>query len=741
MTDLPLLKIEDVLNKLPQELIAVDGSILIRRAYEVAEEAHRGHLRKLKQVPYIQHPLHVAYSLSELHFEPEVIAAALLHDVLEDCEEKVDRSQLRELFGEEVLLLVEGVTKLDKVEDRVKRDSEQLTRDRDLQDLESLRKMFIAMAKDDIRVIFIKLADRLHNMRTLEGLAEDRQDRMARETLEIFAPLANRLGIRVWKAEFEDLAFRRLYPDRYSEIASLLNARREEREARVQHHIEKLQVALRQAGIPAQVFGRYKHIYSIYRKMHRKNVPFVRIYDTEGIRIIVAKEPQCYQALGVVHGLWNYYPGEFDDYIGRPKPNGYQSLHTAVVADDGAPLEIQIRTEAMDRVAEIGVATHWRYKEKHARVERGVEQYISNIRKSVRELAEDMGDARAFIDTMCSDVFEERVYTFTPQGKLIDLPKGATPIDFAYRVHTDLGHQCRGARVNDKWVALSYQLETGDTVEIVGGRTGGPSHDWLNENLGFTKTHRARQKIRQWFRRQSRAENIARGRQIVAREVDRLGLTWTIEEVADFFVKRYPRREDFLAAVGNGDLSTEAIVSRMEDVLRQQAADQALEDIPEDGALQKPPPGPTDGVMIIQGTGDLLTRVAGCCNPLPGQEIIGYVTRGRGVTIHRRDCNTALRLLEQEPDRMIELVWGQQQATFLVQVTVLAYDRSRLMHDISGVLAAENVNMEAISSGKRDRYNIRPIYMTLEISNLSKLDRVLIKIRQISNVIEAKRTG
>jgi len=731
MTKLPDTTIHDILEKLPQGGPGAEARALVHHAYEFAEAAHRGQTRKSGE-PYIQHPLEVANLLAELHFEPTVVAAALLHDVLEDCD--VTREQLLEAFGKGILVLVEGVTKLEDVEARVKQD---YSKNRDLQELESLRKMFIAMAEDDVQVIFIKLADRLHNMRTVEALAPANQQRMARETLQIFAPLANRLGIWHWKAELEDLSFRYLDSKMYEELARLLDARKEERQVHVDRHIKMLKESVADEGISAKIKGRPKHIYSIYLKMRRKNIPFARVYDAEGMRVIVDTIPQCYQVLGIVHNLWTPVPGEFDDYIANPKPNGYQSLHTAVIGEDGAAFEIQIRTRHMDYIAEFGVAAHWRYKEQGAPVDDRMMDQITQMRKSVKELTEDEGDAQTFIENIRTDVFEDRVYVFTPKGKVIDLPRGATPVDFAYHIHTEIGQRCRGARVNGRWVPLDYQLRTGDQVQIITGRTGAPSRDWLNEELGFVKTSRAKQKIKQWFRQQSREQNIARGRGIVEQELKRLGLEWTINEVADLFTKHYQRREDFMAAVCVGDVTSERIINRIEGAVERQTRD--VIEPPETVELPPPPPQSV-GRVNIQGAGELLTRLARCCNPLPGDEIIGYVTRGRGVTIHRRDCPNVLRLSLGERERLIEMDWGKGEETFAVQVLITAYDRSGLLRDITALMGNEDVNMLSVKTGKRDRYNIVPIYLTLEVPNLRKLNRVLGKAEQIPNVIEARRS-
>jgi RelA/SpoT family (p)ppGpp synthetase len=724
-------QLEGMLEELSDSIAATDGRDLIRRAYAMAERAHAGQIRKSGE-PYLIHPLNVAHVLAETNFEPAVIAAGLLHDVLEDS--SISREEIRAEFGEEVLVLVEGVTKLEKVEKRVEKDS---ARERSLQELESLRKLIIAMATDDLRVIFIKLADRLHNMRTLEHLQPPSQLRMARETLQIFAPLANRLGIWVWKAELEDLAFKYLNKTMYEELDGLLSAHNNLREERVREHMQILRDALIEADIDADIKGRPKHIYSIYHKMRRKNVPFERIYDVEGLRVAVDTEPQCYQVLGVVHRLWKPVPGEFDDYIAHPKSNGYQSLHTAVIGDDGSSLEIQIRTHEMNYFAEYGYAAHWRYKEQGVHVNSQLMDQITSIRESVQELTEETRDARSFVDSIRLDMFQDRVFAFTPKGKVIDLPVGATPLDFAYRVHTEVGHGCRGARVNGRWTNLDYQLQTGDQVEIILGRKGGPSRDWLSEELGYVKTNRALQKIRQWFRRQGREENILRGQEMVERILKRLSVTMTVVEVAELFERRFPSLDEFLAALGMGDLSNEAVVNRLEQRIREREDER--DDLVEEYTVPPAPEIETTGINI-RGTGGVLTHLAQCCHPLPGEQIIGYITRGRGVTIHKRDCPNVLNMAQSDQDRLIEVTWGEEERTFSVQVTIMAYDRSGLLHDISGVVAERKINMTSVSTGKRDRYNIIPVFMSLEIPDLRTLARILSKIEQIPNVVDARRS-
>jgi len=715
MSGQPLLTIADVLQRVSPGEWTDGARELIERAYAVAERAHAGQVRKSGE-PYIQHPLAVAFLLADLGMDPDTIAAGLLHDVVEDSD--IDLKRLAQEFGPGVANLVDGVTKLEQI-DRFSQKSEGL---RDARESESLRKMFIAMA-EDIRVVIIKLADRLHNMRTLDPLPEERRKAFARETLEIFAPLTNRLGVWQWKWELEDLSLRYLDPTTYAEIASLILERRPEREASIQRHIETLKRKLVEEGIEAEITGRPKHIYSIYRKMQRKGVPFSQVYDVRGIRVITQTVPDCYRILGVVHGLWKPIPGEFDDYIATPKDNMYQSLHTAVVGDDGKTLEVQIRTWEMHRIAEYGIAAHWRYKEGGKRDE-VFEAKIAWLR-SLMEWRQEVTDAGEFVDAMKTDVFQDRVYAFTPKGKIIDLPVGATPIDFAYYVHTEIGHRCRGAKVNDRWVGLDYQLRTGDRVEIITSKRAAPSRDWLNPALGYVKTSRARTKIRQWFRRRDREQNIAQGREIVERELKRLGMEHLSHEtVARLF--NYEKLDDFHAAVGFGDINSQQIAGKIAET-RSRAEEKLLPTPP-------PPMQAIEGIQI-QGTGGLLTRLARCCHPLPGDEIIGYITRGRGVTVHRRDCPNILRLRNTE--RLIEVSWGTRLQTVPVTIRITAYDRTRLLHEISGIISAENINMAAVNVGRRK--NIVTLYITVEINDIAQLSRVLTKIERLPNVFEARR--
>ncbi len=724
MSEYPLLDISKILEHIPPGKRGNGARARIERAYDVAELAHAGQTRKSGE-SYIQHPLAVAMLLVDIGMDPDTIAAGLLHDVLEDTD--VDLPRMRREFGPNIANLVDGVTKLEEIEDQIEKEhidrlSQKSERPRGEQETESLRKMFIAMA-EDIRVVIIKLADRLHNMRTLKGLPTERRKSFARETLEIFAPLASRLGIWQWKWELEDESFRYIDKSTYDEIAAALQERRLDREVSIQQHIIMLDQALSAEKIDAEITGRPKHIYSIYHKMQRKGVPFQQVYDVRAIRVITQTVPDCYRTLGVVHGLWQPISGEFDDYIATPKGNMYQSLHTAVICKDSQTLEIQIRTWEMHRVAEYGVAAHWRYKE-GGQQGSTLETKFAMLRSLV-EWRKEATDADEFVNAMKTDVFQDRVYTFTPHGKLIDLPSGATPIDFAYQIHTEVGHRCRGARVNGKMTSLDYRLKNGDRVEILTTRRGGPSRDWLNPTLGHVKTSRARSKIRQWFRRQDREQNINRGREIIERELKRLGMEQLGHEaVAQLF--DYEKLDDFHAAVGFGDINSQQIASKIAETRHHEEV--GLPTVP------LPPIPTTEGVQI-QGTGGLLTQVGRCCNPLPGDDVIGYVTRGRGVTIHRRDCPNVLNMKDRE--RLIEVSWGAQLQTVPVAIRITAYDRAGLLNEISSIISAENINIMSLTQNVQQ--NIATLYITIGINNIAQLSRVLTKIERRPNVTEARR--
>ena len=698
---------------------ATEGRDLIERAYALAEKAHDGQMRA-SGGPYVQHCVAVANILTEFHLDAPTIAAALLHDTLEDT--TVTREDLLAQFGNEVTALVEGVTKLGQFDQLSPGES----RSYDERELESLRKMFLAMV-DDPRVVLIKLADRLHNLRTLGALRDDQRTRIAKETLELFAPLANRLGIWQMKWELEDLGFRHLHPEKYKEIAKFIDERRPNRESYIDQIIRELQTKLKAEGIlNAEISGRPKHIYSIWKKMERKGSSFDQVYDIRAVRVIVDTVAQCYTVLGIVHSMWRPIKSEFDDYIATPKDNSYQSLHTAVVADEGKTLEVQIRTHEMHNHAELGIAAHWRYKEggKHDPI---YEKKIREFRQ-LMDARSDIDTAKEFVDSLRNDVFQDRVYVYTPKGKLIDLPLGSTPIDFAYQIHTDVGDRCRGARVNDSLVSLDYQLQTGDRVEIITAKRGGPSRDWLNPNLGFVKTERARTKIKAWFKKQDREANIAQGRDVLERELHRLSLeSMPHDAVAKLF--NFEKVDDFFEKIGSNDISAQAIVSKVIEADRKANP-------PEEEPVSLVMPSKLEvSDLTVRGTGGMLTVLANCCNPVPGDAIVGYVTRGRGVTIHKRNCINILH--SRESERLIEVSWGSSQRTYPVTIKITAYDRGGLLRDVAAVVAAESVNMSSVNVTTNK--NIASFLATLEISGTSQLSGVMDRIERLANVIEVRR--
>ena len=694
---------------------------LLRRAFDLANQSHANQQRASGE-PYIQHCLAVTQMLAELRLDTATLAAALMHDTLEDT--KVTHQQLETQFGSEIATLVDGVTKLGQIDQLSGMSDRNIKEDTQA---ESLRKMFLAMV-DDVRVVLIKLADRLHNMRTLSSLPEHKRKRIARETLEIFAPLANRLGIWQIKWELEDLALRHLEPGIYKEIATLIDERRPDRERYITKVVSLVREELKKAGINAEVTGRPKHIYSIYRKMKRKGVDFDQIYDVRGVRVTVETTRDCYAALGVIHSLWRPVPGEFDDYIATPKDNMYRALHTAVVGPEGKPLEVQIRTYEMDYTSELGIAAHWRYKEGH-KEDVVFDNKIAWLRQ-LMEWRQEVTDAHEFIDSLKTDVFQDRVYTFTPKGDIMDLPAGSTPIDFAYHIHTEVGHRCRGAKANGRLVALDYQLRSGDQVEILTAKRGGPSRDWLNPHLGYVKTSRARSKIRQWFKRQNREENIIQGRETLERELKRLGLDETpYDQIAKKF--SYDKVDDLMAAIGAGDINAHQIAGRALELAK---PEEEFLEIPSVPAM----PAATATGIRVSGVGDLLTHLARCCNPLPGDDIVGYITRGRGVTIHRRDCPNVLRTNDQE--RFIEVDWGRElMETHPVNVRVQAYDRQGLLRDIAAIVADEAINLSAANIATRKKDNVATMMVTLEIADIDQLSRVLARIERLPNVVEARR--
>ncbi|HWH23988.1 MAG TPA: bifunctional (p)ppGpp synthetase/guanosine-3',5'-bis(diphosphate) 3'-pyrophosphohydrolase [Candidatus Limnocylindria bacterium] len=686
----------------------------VRAAYEFALEAH-GDQRRVSGEPYVTHPLAVARTLAELGLDPEAICAALLHDIPEDTDFSLDDIEQR--FGQQIARLVDGVTKLSKFG----------ARSHEEQQAENIRKMLLAMA-EDVRVVLIKLADRLHNMRTISALSKDKQQRIARQTAEIYAPLAERLGIWQIKWELEDLAFKVLEPDDYRRLAEQLESRRRARETYVKRAMGVLREALERQSIKAELSGRPKHIHSIWRKMQRKGAELGEIYDVHAIRVLVDDVRDCYAALGVVHAIWRPIPGQFDDYIAMPKANGYQSLHTAVIALDGKPLEVQIRTHAMHMISEVGIAAHWRYKD-GTKADREYDAKLAWVRQ-LMDWQRELTDATEFVESLKLDLFQDQVFVFTPRGDVKDLPAGATPLDFAYRIHTDVGHSCIGAKVNNRLVPLDYRLKNGDIVEIVTTKVAhGPSRDWMN----IVQTGHAKEKIRQWFKRQQRDENIVHGREALDRELRRLARTSIeklgperIAEVAEQY--RYSTVDDFFAAIGYGAISAQSVVGRLDiaddtnQVVLPQVAPQA--------------PIRTGGVRV-KGVGDLMTRFARCCHPIPGDPIIGYVTRGRGVTVHLPTCPTVVN--ERDVGRLIEVEWeGEVTQTYPIAIRVEAYDRTGLLSEITNVVAENKVNIVA-ANVRVNPDSTATVQATLQVASVAQLARVLSRIEQLKDVYSVQR--
>ncbi len=695
------------------------------RACALAEQAHAGQIRASGE-PYVSHVLAVAGILAELHLDVDSLVAAILHDTVEDTE--LSLADIRAQFGEEVARLVDGVTKMDLIS--TLRSEDGVPNREHLQE-ENLRKMLLAMA-EDVRVVLIKLADRLHNMRTLQALPADKQQRIARETMDIFAPLANRLGIWQIKWELEDLAFRYLNPVAYRQIARQLAERRVDRDEYIQRFVNQLQAEFDKIGIHAEVQGRAKHIYGIWKKMQRKHQAFHQIYDVRAVRIYVETIPECYTALGTVHTQWQYLPGEFDDYIATPKENNYRSIHTAVVGPEGKTVEVQIRTWDMHRESEYGIAAHWRYKE-GASSDSDFDEKIAWLRQLL-EWKDDVMEAGEFVDQFKSAVFADRVYVFTPMGRIIDLPAGATPIDFAYHVHSEVGHRCRGAKVNGRMVPLTYSLKTGDQVEILTVKKGGPSRDWLNPHLGYLATSRARHHVQHWFRRQNLEQNIAAGRNIIDRELKRLGFTdVSYEKLAQQLGKR--NVDDLLAQVGIGELKPARVIHAAQQLT---APTEAEIDIQPVLHTVKKSSGHSD--IRVNGVGDLLTKFAQCCKPVPGDPIIGYLTKGQGVSVHRSDCHNVLHTVARHPERLVEVAWGgDADGTYAVDIEISAFDRQGLLRDITTVLSNEKINVIAVDTMTHRKTHTADMVITIEVGDIDVLSRVLARLGQLPNVTEVRR--
>ena len=702
--------LEKAREYLPPEKLSI-----IEESYKFASEKHEGQVR-LSGDPFMEHPLQTAFILAELQLDSSSLAAALLHDIPEDTGLPIEDVAAK--FGPEIAKLVDGTTKLGKVS----LASGSVT---GATQAENLRKMLVAMA-EDLRVVFIKLADRLHNMRTLDALPKDRQLKNAQETLEIYAPLAHRLGIWELKWQLEDLSFRYLQPQEYARLARLVDASRTQREKLIERAIKILKKELEKVGIEADISGRPKHIYSIHQKMERYAAlgkHFDEIYDLLALRVIVKNVQECYGAIGIIHSLWRPVTGTFDDYIASPKPNGYQGLHTAVMCLGTTPLEVQIRTNEMHNIAEYGVAAHWRYKE-GAKKNVGFEDKVGWLRQLV-EWHRELAGAEEFLESVKTDIFIDQVFVYTPKGEIKDLPKGATPLDFAYRVHTDLGHRCIGAKINGKLVPLDYQLKNGDVIEILSSKAPrNPSLDWLNPNLGFIHTSHALSKIRQWFNKQEKTESIERGKQILDKELRRLGIQTERQALAALF--NYSNLDDFIAAVGNGNISSHQIV------LKLAAQEEKSKQVAGPAAPHKTEP---TGVQVL-GVGDLMTSIAQCCNPVPGDKIIGYITRSRGVSVHREDCYNVIN--EDEKERLIPVEWGQSDWHYPVKIQVDAWDRVGLMRDITTLVAEQKVNISSMNLADGNGQQIA-IFLTLQITGLTQLSEILKRIDAVKGVIGVSR--
>ncbi|EPZ52784.1 MULTISPECIES: RelA/SpoT family protein [Alicyclobacillus] len=696
----------------------------VRRAYLFAERAHAGQQR-MSGEPYITHPLAVASILADLQLDAPAVMAALLHDVVEDTD--VTDANLVETFGAEVAALVDGVTKLK----RIKFDS------REEQQAENLRKMFMAMAKD-IRVLIIKLADRLHNMRTIRYQTPDTQRRKARETLEIFAPLAHRLGINTIKWELEDISLRYLNPQQYYRIVNLMARKRKEREQFIDGVMDLLREKLTEMNLKAEVSGRAKHIYSIYRKMTTQHKEFNEIYDLFAVRVTVENIKDCYGVLGVVHTMWKPMPGRFKDYIAMPKANMYQSLHTTVIGPNGEPLEIQIRTWEMHQTAEYGIAAHWVYKESKTsqRADGDFAKKLAWFRE-VLEWQQDFRDAQEFMETLKIDLFSDQVFVFTPKGDVIELPAGSVPIDFAYRIHTAIGNRCIGAKVNGKMVPLDYRLRTGDIVEVVTSKHSyGPSRDWLK----IVQSSQAKSKIRQWFKREKREENIARGRELIEKEIVRQRLdpkqlmnTPFLTEALHKF--SFTKEEDLFAAVGYGGMSAAQVVTRLVEAHKKTLDEKPLDSL---SLTSKTQQKPSDTGVRVKGVDNLLIRFARCCHPVPGDEIVGFVTRGRGVSVHRTDCPNVKSLIA-DGTRALDVEWATNKDwSYNAEIEVTALDRNGLVNEVMNAIAETKTDITAVSA-RADAKKIAHIHMSVRIRNLDHLRSVVERLKRLKDIYSVRR--
>ncbi len=727
-----------------------DDITMIEKAYNLAHNAHEGQLRKSGE-PYIIHPLSVAIILADLEMDKETIAAGLLHDVVEDTIFTIEK--IEEQFGEDVALLVDGVTKLAKLKfSHHVDDAGDRTREQQEMQAQNLRKMFLAMAKD-IRVILIKLADRLHNMRTLQYMPPEKQKRIAQETLDIYSPIAQRLGISRIKVELDDLSLKYLKPDVYFDLVEKVSQRKTERQAYVDEIAENVRHGLDEAGIQGEVHGRVKHFFSIYKKMVNQNKTIDQIYDLFAVRIIVGTVKDCYAALGIIHEMYTPIPGRFKDYIAMPKPNMYQSLHTTLIGPGGSPFEIQIRTYEMHKAAEYGIAAHWKYKEASdgRKIDTQEQEKLVWLRQ-ILEWQRDMSDNNEFLSLIKSDLdlFSESVYCFTPRGEVKNLPAGSTPIDFAYSVHSAVGNKMIGARVNGKLVTFDYVIQNGDQVEILTSQNSkGPSLDWLN----IAKSASTKNKINQWFKKEQKEENIERGRELVTQYCKAKGIVMADimkPEYQEAIMRKYGFRDwdAVMAAIGHGGLKEGQIVNKMLELFEQDhqkhlTNEEILQQIEESNAQRPHMHG--KNAIVVKGIHDIAVHFSRCCNPVPGDEIIGFVTRGRGVSIHRTDCINILNMPEFDRARLIEADWEDGAQTtidgkFETELTVYASDRSGLLGDISRVFTEKNINITGVNT-RTNRQGIATLLISFEIQGKNQLQEITEKLRQVPSVLDVGRNN
>lgn len=718
----PRLDIEAWLQNLAQDGVDIE---IIRRACSWLEDIHQRRSQEALSLPSLDPAFLVANILAGFHLDQENIAAALMYETAHKFPSLLPEIETH--FGKRIATLVKGMTQMSTLSGTLGSTGVQSA-----PQVEGVRKMLLAMAQD-ARVVVIKLAERLYNLRALHTLPQEIQQRLARETLDIFAPLANRLGIWQMKWELEDRAFRCLEPHAYQDLAGRLAERRIDRERYIERFVERLKIELKRARIDAEISGRPKHIYGIWRKMQRTGQDFHAIYDQRAVRILVDEVSQCYGALGVVQALWAYLPDQFDDYIATPKANNYRSIHTAVIGPEEKIVEIQIRTHEMHQQAELGMASHWRYKDKTPQ-DPSFDLKVAWLRQLLDWKAEVL-DASIALDQPQSAQFQERVYVLTPKGHVLDLPQGATPLDFAYHIHTEVGHRCRGAKVNGRMVPLSYCLQSGDQVEVLAVKKGRPSRDWLNPRLGYLKTGKARAKVQQWFRQLDYDRNVADGRTYLERELKRLGCVVSHDKLAQRL--RYKRTDDLLAALGRGDIKPQKISHAVQSVCGYEHPSEGPFPPSTPSAL---PPTPSPSEIRVQGVGNLVTRLAGCCHPIPGDAIVGYITRGYGVTIHRQDCGKALASLNECPERLAEVSWDTDpRSAYPVQIQIRAFDRQGLLRDITTVLANEKLNIIATRTLSNKASHTADILITLEIPSVQMLKRALARVQQLPNIFEARR--